>query len=101
MGTAISVIVRPHWISSWFLRLFAVPFVLVDGTEHRTHWSRPLHLEVSSGQRIIGAGIRYRGMQRLLGYRPTTVSTPPEAEVRVLAQNGLLNSEPFYVRVLP
>ena len=84
-----------------FLRVFAVPFVLVDGTEHRTDWSRSLHLVVPPGQRLIGAGIRYRGIRRLLGYRPTIVEAPPGAEVRVIAQNGLLNSEPFSVRVLP
>jgi hypothetical protein len=101
VGTTVWVVVRPYWLSSWFLRVFAVPFVLVDGTEYRANWSRPLHLAVPPGQQLIGAGIRYPGMRRLLGYRPTTVNALPDVEMQILAQNGLLNSEPFYLRVLP
>ena len=100
MTAAISIVVRPHWVSGWFLRGLTVPFVLVDGTERPVRWGQPLRLEVHPGDRLVGAGIRYRGGQRLFGYRPIRVDVQPSRELRLVAQNGLLNSDAFRVRVL-
>ncbi|MGN6444053.1 hypothetical protein [Amnibacterium sp.] len=99
-SAAVSVVVRPYWLSSWFLRAFARPFVVVDGREHPARWSRPLRVQVRAGARSIGAGIRYPGTRRLLGYRPLTVDATPGEQVELLARNGPLNSEPFFMTVL-
>lgn len=52
---------------------------------------------VPAGPHTVGAGMRYRGFASLLGVRPVQVETVPGGQIRLKAQNGLFNGEPFYV----
>lgn len=97
MDSSISVTPRPYWLGAWLLRPLARPFVVIDGVEHRARWGADLTVPVTAGPHTVGAGIRYRGFAALLGIRLVTVETGPGHQIRLKAQNGLFNAEPFYI----
>lgn len=95
------ITVRPHWISSTFLRVFAKPFVSVDGVEHPMQWGFPWKSVVEAGDHVVSAGIRYRGSESLMGQSPTTFTVGKDHETTLIARNGLLNHTPFSLTNIP
>ncbi|MBM7767724.1 hypothetical protein [Glutamicibacter nicotianae] len=97
MPSSLVINVRPHWISSAFLRVFAKPFVSVDGVEHRAQWGVPWKSVVEAGDHVVSAGVRYRGSESLMGQSPTTFIVGENHETTLIARNGLLNHTPFSI----
>lgn len=73
MTGTISIEVRPHWVSDWFLRWAARPFVRVYGEERPVVWRQPWSITVDEGDHQVAAGIRYTTASRLLGAQPREV----------------------------
>jgi hypothetical protein len=94
---SIGVTVRPYWLGAWFLRLMSRPFVRVDGAEHPTRWGVPSPIAAEPGSHTVACGIRYRGFSGLLGARNVKVRVNEGQTLHMIAKNGPLNSEPFYV----
>lgn len=92
--------VRGAWVSAWVLRVAARPFVVVDDHPYAARWGRPTTVSVEAGAHSLGVGIRYRGFTALLGVDTRAVSVPEHQLLRFVAKNGILNSEPFYIRVV-
>ena len=89
--------VTTHWFNGWFLRLFARPYLVVDGVEHAVRWGRATDVPVSAGSVRIGAGVRYAGRGALLGAESTPVDARArEGDVLVL-RNGFWNHTPFRI----
>jgi hypothetical protein len=96
--TSITVTAAPHWFNGWFLRLFAVPVIQLDDTEHTARWHAPATFDVAPGPHVISAGARYRGFHGALGTEPTRLDVRPEDRLHLTARNGLLNHQPFRIR---
>lgn len=94
---SLKIIVRSHWLSSMFLRIFARPVVLIDGTEYLANWGVPWTGNVEAGDHIVGAGIRYRGTSGVLGVSLRTVTLSNHRETVLSARNGVLNHSPFHL----
>jgi hypothetical protein len=89
---------KPHWLSSVWLRLTAQPFVRIDGRETTMRWGVPLSIPVEAGDHKVAGGIRYHAFPTLWGARDTSVHVGNGETVSLKVQNGLFNREPFYVR---
>lgn len=98
MTGTISIEVRPHWVSGWFLRWAAKPFVRVDGEERPVTWRRPWSVAVDEGDHEVAAGIRYTTGSRLLGTQPREVRVDAGQTLALVAQNGSTNGSRFTVR---
>jgi hypothetical protein len=96
--TSITVTVTPHWFNGWFLRLLAVPVVHVDGLAREVAWNRATQFVVDPGAHNVSAGARYRGSRAVLGAENVTHLVAEGQHVRLVAQNGPLNHQPFAVR---
>ena len=99
MQSTLSVVPWTHWINGWFLRVFARPAVLVDGTEHSGRWGRPTDVHVEPGLHAVAVGARYRGTTGLLGLDEAEVEVASGRRLLVVAKNGLVNHQPFTVVV--
>ncbi|WP_147441009.1 hypothetical protein [Mycetocola zhadangensis] len=100
MIATLTVTPETHWLNGWFLRLFARPYVLVDGVEVLAHWGGPCVIPVEPGRHVVAVGARYLRTRPLLGVDSAHVSVEPGQEMRLRARNGALNHQPFAVRTL-
>ncbi len=94
----IRVAVAGHWINAWFMRLFARPYVVVDGRRRRARWGKPVTFDVPETDVELGAGIRYFDRGPLLGYEPRAVRVgelSADSSGVLVFRNGLLNHQPF------
>ena len=99
--TDIVVTFRPHWINGWFVRLFARPYVSVDGEVIRCSWSNPTQIQTAPGTRQLQSFIRYRRLiPGDLGCGELTVALLPGSRTRVMVSNGWANHTPFTPRLV-
>lgn len=89
---------RPNRVNGWFLRLFARPFAIVDGTRHAAGWLSPLRVTCEPGDHEVTVGVRYRGSSRDLGVTSLTVPLAAGEVISLVAVNGPLNHQPFTLR---
>lgn len=99
MTAAITVTPKTHWLNGWFLRAFARPYVVIDDAEHKARWGQAHRIEVAPGRRTVGVGVRYLRASALLGTEAIGVNLQPSEHVRLTAQNGPLNHQPFALRI--
>lgn len=97
MPGRINVTMKPSWLSAWFLRLAARPFVCVDGREYPAKWGVDVGVDVAPGRHLIAGGIRYPGFSSLLGARDVEIDVADGSTTSFVARNGFVNSEPFYL----
>jgi hypothetical protein len=102
--TSVDISVTGHWLNAWFMRLFARPYMVIDGKRHRVRWSEPNRINVDADEVELGAGIRYFDRGGLLGFEPERVeiqaraAQDPDATVSIILRNGFLNHTPFHVQ---
>lgn len=101
MDAAIVITVKAYWIGRWFVHPLARAFVLIDGAERQVEWSTATRIAVEPGRHMVAAGIRYKGIRStLLGARAVPAEVKLGKTVDLLAVNGVLNHEPFYVTIM-
>jgi len=100
MNTFISVTPTPHWANGWFLRVFAAPVLLIDGVERSARWGHPSIVAVDPGDHRVSVGARYRGTRSALGAVDAVIGIPAGVTTGVTATNGILNHQPFVMRVV-
>ncbi|MGP9683883.1 hypothetical protein [Brachybacterium sp. AOP3-A1-3] len=99
MPSTLAVVPQTHWVNGWFLRIFARPVVLVDGTEHSGRWGQPTEVHVEPGLHTVAVGARYRGTSGTLGLDEAEVDVDSGRRLLVTATNGFFNHQPFTVAV--
>ncbi|PPG03926.1 hypothetical protein C5E06_06085 [Pseudoclavibacter sp. RFBI5] len=99
MSSSVVVVPRGHWISAWFLLLFAVPVVRVDDVDHPARWGQPTEITVEPGSHRVGVGARYHGTRSAVGIGGAESSFVVAEQQRLLldARNGFFNHDPFRV----
>lgn len=95
MAGTIVVTMKGHWLSAWWLRLTARPFIRIDGVEQAVRWGVPCSTRVTAGEHAVAGGIRYPGFAMLMGVNEATVTVGEDQTVALIARNGPLNGEPF------
>ena len=97
-GAGVTVVVTGHWLSAWFLRLLARPWVVVDGEERRVRWGEPTPVSLPEQPVLVGAGVRYLGRGPLLGCEQEPYGGHLGARggaPRLTLRNGFWNHTPF------
>lgn len=98
MPASLAVTVTPHWFNGWFLRMFAVAVVRIDGDVREVAWDHLAQFDIEPGTHTVSAGARYRGSRGVLGVAPADVHVAAGHHLHLLARNGPLNHQPFIVR---
>lgn len=96
----VRVVVRPHWMNGWFMRLFATPYVVVDGQERAVRFNREAEFSTEKPVAAVAAGIRYARRGALLGDVEERVELRggPGEVTRIEFRNGVFNHDPFVAR---
>lgn len=100
MDTQLQLKVTGHWISNWFLRIFATPVALIDGQAHTLRWGEFSTLPVVPGRVEVGVGVRYGNREVLGSMTPLETAhldIAPGQTRRFEARNGVLNHSPFSI----
>ena len=98
MTAEIVVTVRANWLTWVLLRWAARAIVVIDDAETVVPWAQARTFAVEPGEHAVSAGVRYRGFNQLLGQDPVRVTVTAGQRVELIARNGLMNNEPFYIK---
>lgn len=100
MNAQIELKVTGHWMSYWFLRVFATPVALINGVAHDLRWAEFETLRVEPGRVELGVSVRY-GKRDLIGglapLEPAQLDFAPGQVRRFVSQNGFVNHSPFLI----
>lgn len=99
MLASVVVVPRGHWVSAWFLRLFSIPVIQVDGVDHAGSWGKPTEVEVTAGAHQVSVVATYRGSGSVVGVggEPALFELTERERLLLSARNGFFNHDPFRV----
>ena len=89
---------RLSWVNGWFIRLFARPYISVNGAQLPASWSAETLARVECSDVRVDAFFRYRGSTSALGTGSYRLNGANDATVHLVARNGVMNQTPFTVR---
>lgn len=90
-----------HWFNGWFLKLFSVPVVRVEGVDIVGNWGEPIEVETEAGQVHVSVGARYRLSGSVLGAAESSFQVSESESLSLCARNGFFNHSPFKVSAIP
>lgn len=87
-------------VNGWFIRLFALPVVMIDGGGVPASWKHRGVYSLELGPHTVSASLKYRRTPWLLGTGECRIQvTEANREFAVIARNGVMNQTPFRLSV--